>query len=325
MFGHGMARELRDTVTDRFSRADPALANWFDLVPLFDHAERVRILDANGISVQVLTTPSPPLETMFEGQELRDMIRLANDSMADLVATSGGRVRGTVTIPLCDPDFAIEEMRRGVRTLGLLGPQIFSSSLGMALDDARLEPFWAELEHLGTPAWMHPERRGSQADYPGEEASRFSVFLVFGWPYESSVAMARLVFSGVLERHPGLKIIVHHAGAMIPFFSNRIAHHYPEDETLGRIENPVLATPIIDGFKRFYVDTAIHGPVSALMCSYDFFGADHMMVGTDMPFGPRNGEVFCNAGAHLVDEMQISQDEQERIRTGTALSLCSFD
>jgi len=321
MFGHGMSRVLRDRVLENFTRAEGSLANWYDLDPLFDEARRLSLLDANEIDVQVLTAPSPPLETLFDGEELREMSRVANDSMAELTATSGGRLRGTVSVPLCDPEFAVEELRRGVESLGLLGPQIFTSSRGMPLDDPRLEPFWTELERLGVPAWMHPERRASQSDYPDEEGSRYSLFLVLGWPYESSVAMTRLVFSGVLERHPHLNIIVHHAGAMIPFFRLRIDAHYPEGEQLGRIDGPQVTTALLDGFRRFYVDTAIHGPVSSLMAAHEFFGADHMVMGTDTPFGPEQGASFCRWGSRVIDDMPIPEEEQGLIRSENALAL----
>jgi predicted TIM-barrel fold metal-dependent hydrolase len=99
------------------------------------------------------------------------MTTLANDSTAELVRASGGRIRGTVSIPLCDSKFAVDELGRGMESLDLLGPRIFTSSLGMPLDDPRLEPFWAEVLLLEVPAWPHPERRGGQAAYPGEERS----------------------------------------------------------------------------------------------------------------------------------------------------------
>ena len=324
VFGHGMARELRDTVLER-ARGQTSLANWADLTPLFDHGERLRILDANDIDLQVLTTPSPPLETLFEREELREMTSLANESMAALVAASGGRIRATVSGPLCDPGFAVTELRRGVETLGLLGPQIFTSSLGMPIDERGLEPFWAELTRLGVPAWLHPERSAAKPDYPGEKSTRHGLFLVLGWPYETSLAMARLVLSGVMERHPELDIIVHHAGAMIPFFSTRIASRYPEREDLGRIDKPVLQGPVMDGFRRFYVDTALHGPVSALMSALDFSGADHILMGTDTPFGPSGGHDFCRWGSTVIDEMPISDREKEMIRAENARALCRID
>jgi hypothetical protein len=144
---------------------------------------------------------------------------------------------------------------------------------------------------------------------------------VLGRPYDNSVAMARLVLSGLLERHPGLDMIVNHAGAMTPFFSQRIAGHYPEGEHLGRIERPQLERSVLDGFKRFFVDTAIHGPVSAAMCSYDFFVAEHMPLGTDTPFGPRNGLDLCRWGSQLVDQVPIPESERKMIRFENALSV----
>ncbi|MGH8915903.1 MAG: amidohydrolase family protein [Acidimicrobiia bacterium] len=321
VFGHGMAPELRNRVLEKVG-SPPSLANWVDLRPLFEHRERIRVLDANDIDIQVLTTPSPPLESLFAGEALRRMTKLANDSMAVMVDAARDRIRGTVSVPLCDPEFAVAELRRGVETLGLLGPQIFTSSLGVPLDDPSLEPFWSEVSRLGVPAWLHPERRADKPDYPGEDASRYGLFLVLGWPYESSVAMARLVFSGVLERHPDLEIIVHHAGAMIPFFAQRISSRYPEGEELGRIDRPQLEGPLMDGFRRFHVDTAIHGPVSALMCSYDLYGAGHMLLGTDAPFGPDNGLEFCRLGSTLIDEMPIPEPEREMIRSQNAIELC---
>jgi aminocarboxymuconate-semialdehyde decarboxylase len=167
----------------------------------------------------------------------------------------------------------------------------------MPIDERGLEPFWAELTRLG----------------------------VLGWPYETSLAMARLVLSGVMERHPELDIIVHHAGAMIPFFSTRIASRYPEREDLGRIDKPVLQGPVMDGFRRFYVDTALHGPVSALMSALDFSGADHILMGTDTPFGPSGGHDFCRWGSTVIDEMPISDREKEMIRAENARALCRID
>lgn len=324
MFSHGMSRELRDMVVGRFPRSEPALSNWWDLDALFDLPVRMRILDANAIDLQIVTVPSPPLESLFNGEELQQMTRVANDSMAEFVQGSR-RLFGTASVPLCDPGFAIEELRRAVESLKLVGPQIFTSSRGIPLDHKTLEPFWFEVERLGVPVWLHPEKKPTEADYPTESSSRYSLFLVLGWPYETSLAMARLVMSGVLERHPGLKILAHHTGAMIPFFSKRIEGRYPVGERLGRVEGPSISGAPLDGFKRFFVDTAIHGPPSAVMCAYEFFGADRMVIGTDTPFGPRGGTDFCRWGTEIVDEMPIPEIEREKIRSQTALGLLGLN
>lgn len=321
LFAHGMAPELRAVVVESRSSNGDDLANWRSLTTLFDMGAREEILDACKIDLQVLTTPSPPLETLFEGDELRIMSRLANDSMADLVDHGNDRYRGTVSVPLCDPAFAVSEVRRGVEELGLVGPQIFTSSNGQPLDSPELQPFWSELERLEVPAWLHPERSPDVADYPIEDRSLYGIFLVLGWPYETSVAMSRLVLSGVMDRHPNLDIIVHHAGAMIPFFAQRIDRHYPVGESLGRMDNPPLERSVLDGFRRFYVDTVVQGSVAALMCAYDFFGRDRFVLGTDTPFGPSQGLEYCELACDSVEAMPITESERSLVRSDNGLRL----
>lgn len=325
IFAHGMAPELRHAVTERVPPDRADLDNWRSLSPLFDVVERLRILDACDVDLQVLTTPSPPLEVLFGGEELREMTRLANDSMAALVERTQDRLRGTASVPLCDPEFAVAELRRAVESLGLSGPQIFTSSRGIPLDAPQLEPFWTELERLGVPAWLHPERPASQADYPGEGGSRYGLFLVLGWPYESSVAMSRLVLGGVLARHPHLDIIVHHAGAMIPFFAQRIDRHYPVGEVLGRMDHPPLEESVLVGYRRFYVDTVVQGSIPALMGAYEFFGPEHVMLGTDTPFGPAMGFEYCDLSCRSVEAMPVPSEDRSLIRSENALKLCRLD
>jgi len=110
------------------------------------------------------------------------------------------------------------------------------------------------------------------------------IFHIFGWPYETSAAMTRLVFSGILERYPNLKFITHHCGAMVPYLEQRIIGAYDHAEILrGARYKQGLAKPPIEYFRMFYYDTAIYGSTPGLMCAYAFCGADHMLFGTNMP------------------------------------------
>lgn len=322
MFAHGVSSALRARVLNLHPN-DPVLINWHRIPALSDLTIRSQLMDEAQIDIQVITAPSPPLEHLFGGNpdQLRRIVRLANDSMSEMVHSSSGRLRGTVTVPLCEPEFAAAELRRGVKDLNLLGPQIFTSSRGVPLDDPRLDIFWRELEALGAPAWIHPERTAETGDYPGEQLSRFGLYMVLGWPYETSVALMRLVLSGVLTRYPGLKFIVHHAGGMIPFFAARIDSFYPPDEVIGRIEPPLISGPPTEALRRLYVDTAIHGPLSALMCAYDFFGPSNMVIGTDSPFGPRDGREYTLRGSNIVDAMQVDLQVRDMIRFRNALRL----
>jgi predicted TIM-barrel fold metal-dependent hydrolase len=149
------------------------------------------------------------------------------------------------------------------------------------------------------PIWMHPARPVTVADYAGEPRSKYDLSWVFGWPCETSVAMGRLVFSGLFDRHPELVIITHHLGAMIPFCEGRIGGELdqlgarsddPDDGgALGRLERRP-----VDYFRMFYGDTALFGAWQAMESGLAFFGADHVLFGTDFPFDPERGPGFIH-------------------------------
>src|SRR4030042_6942056 len=116
------------------------------------------------------------------------------------------------------------------------------------------------MQEYNLPIWIHPQRFGNAPDYKGEEFSKYTIYGMLGWPYETSVAMVRLVFSGILEKYPNLKIITTHGGAMIPFFEKRISGWIDSHDTLlGRKDAEKLRRPMRDYFKMFYADTAIYG------------------------------------------------------------------
>ena len=144
--------------------------------------------------------------------------------MAELCAQHPKRFPAFVAaVSLDDVDAALQEAERAITTLGARGIQIFTNIAGHPLDEPRFAPVFAAMAAHDLPIWLHPARTAAMRDYAAEEKSRFEMWWCFGWPYETSVAMARLVFSGVFDRHPGLKIVTHHlGGGMIPFFDGRI-------------------------------------------------------------------------------------------------------
>ncbi len=132
--------------------------------------------------------------------------------------------------------------------------------------------------------------------------------------YETSTALARLVYSGILDRYPSLKFITHHAGAMIPFLEKRIEGSLDHAEMLqGERFKENLRRPQLDYYKMFYADTAIYGSIAGLMCSYAFFGADHLLFGTDMPFDNQLGERYTRETIESVEQMDISNAEKRMI------------
>jgi predicted TIM-barrel fold metal-dependent hydrolase len=299
------------------------LENWQRVQALTDDARRLELMDECDIRMQVLATPSPPLDEQFKQKTAQELARLANDEMAAIVARHPDRFIGTATLSLADPEWAAGELTRAVKELGLHGAQVYTSVNGRAIDGPDFQPLYATLEDLNVPAWLHPERSSRQPDYAGEDESKYGMFLVFGWPYETTIAMARLVFSGTIQRHPGLKVIAHHAGAMVPRLANRIRTHY---QNLPRVDGPDdLELPPIEYFKRFWVDTVTQGSPSALMSAREVFGAERLVFASDMPFGTHEGKDFILSEMDTLDSLPIPDAERRAIWGTNILALCGLD
>src|SRR6266404_7018859 len=190
---------------------------------------RFRLMDEFGEYCQILSLASPPIESFAGPEQSPDLARMANDGMAELVQRYPDRFPGfAAALPMNSPDAAARELERALTELGALGVQIYSNAAGKALDAEEFLPLFDELAHRDKVIWLHPARSGNFPDYLSEDRSKYEIWWTFGWPYETSVAMARMVFSGLFDRHPGLKIIVHHMGAMIPYFEGRIGHGWDQ-------------------------------------------------------------------------------------------------
>jgi uncharacterized protein len=293
---------------------------------LWDLDERLRVIEPFDDYSQIISLAAPPIEALGEPAESADLARLANDEMAELVRSRPETFVGFVAgVPMNDPDASLAEIDRAVNELGALGIQIYTHVNGLPLDDSRFEPLFARMAELDRAIWVHPARNSSWPDYPTERKSKFEVWWLFGWPYDTSAFMARLVFSGILTRHPGLKVITHHAGGMVPFFSGRVGPgmdsfgaRTPEEES-ELVESGLEGRPI-DAFRRFYADTAVFGAPHALRCAYDFFGVDHMLFASDMPFDPVQGSFIRDTIAD-VEALDISGADRERIYEGNARDL----
>jgi predicted TIM-barrel fold metal-dependent hydrolase len=288
---------------------------------------RFRIMDRYGDYVQVLTLSSPPIEAMGTPEETPELARLANDGMAALVEKYPDRFPGFVaSLPMNNPEAALREMDRAVTGLGATGVQIFSNVNGRPLDEAEFQPLFAGMAAFNLPVWLHPARSPDFPDYRTEKRSRYDFWWVFGWPYETTIAMGRLVFSGIFDQHPDLMIIAHHLGAMIPFFEERAGSGL--DQLGSRTEDPDDAVALgrlrrrpLDYFRLFYGDTALFGSRPGLECGLAFFGADHVLFGTDMPFDPEKGPGYIRETIRSLEEMRASSEEKAKIYEGNARRL----
>jgi uncharacterized protein len=260
---------------------------------LFDLDERFREMDQFGDYRQIISLPNPPIEDFAPGAVGLELARIGNDAMAELCARHPRRFPTFVAaLSLTDVAGSVAEARRAVKELGAGGAQIFTNVAGRPLDEDGFEPIFATMAELDLPIWLHPARTASMTDYPAEPKSRFEMWWCFGWPYDTSVAMVRMVFNGLLDRYPRLKIITHHLGGMIPFYDGRIG---PGLQVLGSRTSdedysnilPSLKRPHLDYMHDFYGDTALFGGgIQAVRCGLEFFSADHVVFATDTPLGP---------------------------------------
>jgi uncharacterized protein len=294
---------------------------------LVDLDERFRVMDRFEGYQQILSLPTPPLEVMAGPAQALELARSANDGMAELVARHPQRFPGFVaSLPFNDPDAALRETRRAVDELGARGIQIFSNVLGKPMVAPEFLPLFEAMTAYDLPMWLHPYRGATISDYQSEDRSQFEIWWTFGWPYETSVAMARMVFAGLFDRFPTLKIITHHMGAMAPYFAGRLGPGLDQlgartsDEDLSAVLKTLRKRPI-DYFRMFYGDTALFGAYEATVCGLGFFGVDHVVFASDAPFDPEKGPMYIRETIAVVDRLPVSAADRERIYWRNAAAL----
>jgi uncharacterized protein len=272
---------------------------------------------------QVLTLTLPPVEKFASPQQALDLSKMANDGMAELVTKYPDRfIAAVATIPMNDMDAALNELDRAIKDLHFKGVQIFTPINDKPLDSPEFFPLYDRMCKYDLPIWIHPSREPDYADYKSEKFSKYALHSMFGWVYETSTAMVRLVLSGVMEKYPTIKFITHHGGAMIPFLQNRIASFIDfSSRRMGMKTTENLKRPPLDYFKMFYADTAIYGNTPGLMCSYSLYGAQNLVFGTDMPYDSEFGLMLIRETIKAVEQMAITDSEKTMIFEGNARSL----
>jgi aminocarboxymuconate-semialdehyde decarboxylase len=327
VFPHVLPRRYFDRMLEVASPGMALQKRMSGIPALVDVDLRLRIMDRHEGYVQVLTLASPPIEIVAGPGQSPDLARLANDEMAALVARHPDRFPGFVaSLPMNAPDAALREIDRAIDDLGATGVQMFSNVNGRPLDRPEYQALFDRMAQRGLPIWLHPARPPSVADYAGEPRSRYDLWWAFGWPFETTLAMGRLVFSGIFDRHPDLRIITHHMGAMLPYFEGRAGGGL--DQLGTRTDDPDdlaararLRRRPVEYFKMFYGDTALFGAHAAMECGLAFFGADRVLFGTDMPFDPEGGPGFIRDTIAAMERMRASAEDKAKIYDGNARRL----
>lgn len=289
---------------------------------LMDLDERLRVMDMFDEYVQILSLASPPLEVIADPETAVELAKYANDGMAELCQKHPDRFPGfTASLPMDSGDKCIDEVNRAVKDLGALGVQIFTNVKGRALDNPEYFPIFQAACDLGVPMWMHPARGANSPDYVDEEKSQYEIWWTLGWPYETSVAQARLVFSGMMDKLPNLKLITHHLGGMMPYFDGRTGPGWqflgdrtsgPDGERYGEMLRN-LKKPHADYFLDFYADTACFGSVQATECGLAYYPRDKVLFASDAPFDPEKGPMYIRETIRLLNNLDIDADWREDI------------
>ena len=282
---------------------------------LWDIEARVAMLDQWPEVQQVLTLSVPAPEMLGGPEASPAFARVANDGMAEMCRQWPHKFPAFVaSLPMNNPAAALEEMDRAVETLGARGIQVLTNVNSRPLDDA---DFFAVFERITRkhklPVWMHPARPASRADYAGEDKSKYEIWQVLGWPFESSVAMSRIVFSGLFDRLPDLRMMTLWA---------QLGSRSVDPAESQVLQN--LQKAPIEYFRMFYGDTVLGGSASALRCGLDFFGADKVVFASDCPFDPEEGPMFIREGIRSIESLHLPEGDKRKIYFGNAIGLLGF-
>ena len=332
IFNHILPKPYYDRMIDKMPSGAYMLKRVSNIPFLYDLDTRFRKIEQFGEDYQqVFSVNLPPVEAVWGPDESPEMAQVANDSMAEICARHKDRFPGFVAaLPLNNIDAAIVEAERAVKTLGAKGVQVFSNINGHPMDEEQFFPLFQKMHELDYPLWVHPTRAATTPDYATETRSKYDLWWAFGWPYETSNFMGRLVFSGLFDKLPDLKIITHHLGAMVPYFEMRAGPGLdqlgtrsddPEDNAvLGRLKKRPY-----DYFRMFYGDTAVFGSIPATECGLAFFGSDHVLFASDAPFDPEGGSGYIRETLRVLDGITCSLEDRQKIYEGNARRLLKLD
>lgn len=271
----------------------------------WDPATRLAECDRNGVSVQVLSTVPVMFGYWAPPRRALELARRLNDHIAGLQAAHPERFAGLGTIPMQDPALAIAELERCRRELKLSGIQIGSNVNGANLDSPEIFPILEAARDLGAAVFVHPWEMVGR-----ERMAKYWLPWLVGMPAETSLAICSLIFGGVLERLPGLRIAFAHGGGAFPGTFGRIAHGFDARPDLVAVDNAVAPREYLD---RIYVDSLVSDPLT-LRYLVDRMGAGRIALGSDYPFPlgeARPGELIEGSG--------FDEATRARLLHGTAL------
>jgi aminocarboxymuconate-semialdehyde decarboxylase len=295
---------------------------------LVDVDARLRLVEEFEGLQQVLSLANPPLELVGPPPVAAELARIANDSLADVCRRHPHAFPAFIAaLPMNDVDATLGEIDRAIRELGARGIQVFTNVHGKPLSAPEFRPIFERMaRRYDLPVWIHPIRGPQFPDYASERASENEIWFTFGWPYETTAAVTRLIYSGIYDELPGLKIVTHHMGGMIPYYAGKIGLGFSqiffgETERNPAAEKAGLKRKPVEYYRMLYADTALNGNIAATRCGHDFFGSDHCLFATDAPFDAERGNWLIGGTIEAVGAIETGAAELARIRAENAKKL----
>jgi aminocarboxymuconate-semialdehyde decarboxylase len=269
-----------------------------------DAETRLGLMEKYGIDVQALTQTTPVL-LGFGSDEAAEICRFSNEDNYALCKAYPEKFVNICIFSLLDVKTAIKDLDRSVNELDCRGVTISTNQNGKGLDSPEYFPFHEKIVKHDLPLLLHPTHWES---YPLVDMDQgWRMMHVFGWPFDTTQAVWRLIFGGVIDRFPSLKIVTHHLGAFIPYFARRI------EQNFNAFLKDKLPRHISEYWGNIYGDTATDGTPGSYACGYSFFGSDRMMYGSDYPFGAESGEDFIRSNLAGVKAMSIPEKEKRKV------------
>ena len=288
-------------------------------IPNITIEERIAEMKAHAIDRQVLSflTDNHFSEEALKGNPAKrlELAQVVNDYLAELCSRYADRFMAFADIPLLDVNGAIAELKRAIEGLGLKGVALWSNVHGRSLDEKEYWPFFAEVNRLRVPVFLHPTEPRNKDRLEG-----YNLAGMIAFPFETTLTATRLVYSGLLETFKELKIILNHMGGTIPFLWHRLNRAYLNNWSGGRNNISQLPT---EYFKRFYYDTALTFP-NAVMFAHELVG-DHIVFGTDYPYTSihMSYEDEIEKYIRMIEGLNLPPWEREKIFGANAEKLMS--
>ena len=325
VFNHFMPKAHLDRLGELIP-GHPVLTAFPRLKTLWDVDARLRLLDEFGDTQHVLSLANPPLELIAPPDKTPEIARMANDGLAEICRKHPDRFPAFVaSLPLNNIEASLAETDRAIKDLGARGVQLFTNVAGKPLSAPEYRPIFARMVEHDLPVWIHPMRAAQFSDYASEKESQNEIWFSFGWPYETTACMTRLIYSGIFDEMPTLKIVSHHMGGMIPYFHSKINLGFRQIFFGTPEKNPAAAEAglkrrPVDYYKMLYADTAL-GEVAPTRCGHAFFGTPNCLFATDAPFDSEQGRGLIRNTIAAVEALEVSKVEKDAIFAGNARKL----